>query len=89
MPGRLPLLLGSLTAVGPLSTDVYLPAFPATEAELGTDRGGAEGTLQSGLAASGSTLVGALAGGTPRPMAALMLFGVGGAIAAELARPRH
>jgi DHA1 family bicyclomycin/chloramphenicol resistance-like MFS transporter len=47
------------------------------------------GTLQFGLAATGSALVGALADGTPRPMAVLMLFGVGGAIAAELARPRR
>ena len=34
MPAWLPLLLGFLTAVGPLSTDMYLPAFPAIEAEL-------------------------------------------------------
>ena len=33
-PSWLPLLLGLLSAVGPLSTDMYLPAFPAIEAAL-------------------------------------------------------
>ena len=31
-PSWLPALLGLLTAVGPISTDMYLPAFPAIEA---------------------------------------------------------
>ncbi|MBR0683822.1 multidrug effflux MFS transporter [Roseomonas eburnea] len=47
MPSWLPLLLGFLTAVGPVSTDMYLPAFPAIEAELGTSRGSVEITLAS------------------------------------------
>jgi len=47
MPRWLPLLLGFLTAVGPISTDMYLPAFPAIEAELGTARGSVEITLAS------------------------------------------
>ncbi len=34
-PSWLPILLGLLSAVGPLSTDMYLPAFPAIEAALG------------------------------------------------------
>jgi DHA1 family bicyclomycin/chloramphenicol resistance-like MFS transporter len=34
-PSWLPLLLGLLSAVGPLSTDMYLPAFPAIQAALG------------------------------------------------------
>ncbi len=45
MPAWLPLLLGFLTAVGPISTDMYLPAFPAIEAELGTAHGSVEITL--------------------------------------------
>jgi DHA1 family bicyclomycin/chloramphenicol resistance-like MFS transporter len=45
MPGWLPLLLGFLTAVGPLSTDMYLPAFPAIAADLGTAPGSVEVTL--------------------------------------------
>jgi len=47
MPSWLPLLLGFLTAVGPVSTDMYLPAFPAIEAELGTAQGSVEITLAS------------------------------------------
>jgi DHA1 family bicyclomycin/chloramphenicol resistance-like MFS transporter len=47
MPRWLPLLLGFLTAVGPISTDMYLPAFPAIEAELGTSRSSVEITLAS------------------------------------------
>jgi DHA1 family bicyclomycin/chloramphenicol resistance-like MFS transporter len=47
MPRWLPLLLGFLTAVGPISTDMYLPAFPAIEADLGTHRGSVELTLAS------------------------------------------
>ena len=46
-PFWLPILLGFLTAVGPLSTDMYLPAFPAIEASLG----GVPGTAQITLAA--------------------------------------
>jgi DHA1 family bicyclomycin/chloramphenicol resistance-like MFS transporter len=45
MPRWLPLLLGFLTAVGPLSTDMYLPAFPAIDAEFGTGWGGVQVTL--------------------------------------------
>jgi DHA1 family bicyclomycin/chloramphenicol resistance-like MFS transporter len=47
MPRWLPLLLGFLTAVGPLSTDMYLPAFPAIEAELGRGWGGVQATLSA------------------------------------------
>ena len=38
-------LLGFLTAVGPLSTDMYLPAFPSIEASFGTAPGTAQITL--------------------------------------------
>lgn len=44
-PAWLPLLLGFLTAAGPLSTDMYLPAFPAIEASLGGQPGTAQVTL--------------------------------------------
>ncbi len=47
IPAWLPLLLGVLTAVGPISIDMYLPAFPQIEADLG----GAPGTAQVTLAA--------------------------------------
>ena len=46
-PSWLPILLGVLAAVGPLSTDMYLPAFPAIEASFG----GRPGTAQMTLAA--------------------------------------
>jgi len=44
-PSWLPFLLGLLTAVGPISTDMYLPAFPAIEAALGGRAGTAQVTL--------------------------------------------
>ena len=44
-PSWLPALLGLLTAVGPVSTDMYLPAFPAIEAALGGRPGTAQITL--------------------------------------------
>ncbi len=44
-PSWLPTLLGFLTAVGPISTDMYLPAFPAIEAALGGRPGTAQVTL--------------------------------------------
>ncbi|MFT8418325.1 MAG: multidrug ABC transporter, partial [Acetobacter sp.] len=34
-PFRLIFLLGLVTAIGPLATDMYLPAFPAVEQDLG------------------------------------------------------
>ena len=45
IPGWLPILLGFLQAVGPLSTDMYLPAFPAIEASLHAPEGSAQITL--------------------------------------------
>ncbi len=45
IPGWLPILLGFLQAVGPLSTDMYLPAFPAIEASLHAVSGSAQETL--------------------------------------------
>ncbi len=45
IPGWLPILLGFLQAVGPVSTDMYLPAFPAIEASLHAPPGSAQVTL--------------------------------------------
>lgn len=50
MPSWLPLLLGFLTAVGPVSTDMYLPSFPAIEASFGTPAGTAQITLATWFA---------------------------------------
>jgi DHA1 family bicyclomycin/chloramphenicol resistance-like MFS transporter len=46
-PSWLPWLLGFLTAIGPASIDMYLPAFPAIEASLGASPGSAQLTLAS------------------------------------------
>ena len=45
MPVWLIFLLGSLSAVGPLSTDMYLPAFPIIDATLGGGPGSSQITL--------------------------------------------
>jgi DHA1 family bicyclomycin/chloramphenicol resistance-like MFS transporter len=44
-PVWLPFLLGFLSAIGPVSTDMYLPAFPAIETSLGLQMGSAQVTL--------------------------------------------
>jgi DHA1 family bicyclomycin/chloramphenicol resistance-like MFS transporter len=45
IPGWLPILLGVLQAVGPISTDMYLPAFPAISAGLQAPAGAVQLTL--------------------------------------------
>ncbi len=45
MPVWLIVLLGLLSAVGPLSTDMYLPAFPTLDRALGSGTGSAQVTL--------------------------------------------
>lgn len=93
MPVWLPLLLGFLTAVGPISTDMYLPAFPAIEAELGTAQGSVEITLAAwfvGLAV-GQLVQGTLADrfGRRTPLVAgtalYTLASIGCAIAPDMA----
>ena len=44
-PSWLPLLLGFLSATGPIATDMYLPAFPAIESSLHIPLGSAQWTL--------------------------------------------
>lgn len=48
-PGWL-ILMGALTAIGPLSIDMYLPAFPAIAQALGASPGEVERTLAAYLA---------------------------------------
>jgi DHA1 family bicyclomycin/chloramphenicol resistance-like MFS transporter len=49
-PGvRLTLLLGSLTAFGPIAIDMYLPGMPAIAADLGSTPAGAQLTLSAFL----------------------------------------
>jgi DHA1 family bicyclomycin/chloramphenicol resistance-like MFS transporter len=50
IPFWLPILLGALTAVGPASTDMYLPAFPAIEASLHEPPGSAQLSLAAWFA---------------------------------------
>jgi MFS transporter, DHA1 family, multidrug resistance protein len=49
-PFWLPILLGFLTAVGPSTTDMYLPAFPSIEASFGAPAGSAQLTLAAWFA---------------------------------------
>lgn len=49
-PAWLPILLGFLTAVGPATTDMYLPAFPAIEHSFGAPLGSAQLTLAAWFA---------------------------------------
>jgi DHA1 family bicyclomycin/chloramphenicol resistance-like MFS transporter len=42
---RLSLILGALAAIGPLSVDMYLPAFPALAADLAADPAAVQRTL--------------------------------------------
>jgi MFS transporter, DHA1 family, multidrug resistance protein len=39
------LMLGALTALGPFTVDLYLPAFPALEADLGVSEAAVQLTL--------------------------------------------
>lgn len=50
IPAWLPILLGLVSAVGPMATDMYLPAFPAIEAALGSGPGSAQITLAAWFA---------------------------------------
>jgi len=89
LPGWLPLLLGFLTAIGPLSTDMYLPSFPAIEAGFGAAAGSAEITLASwflGLAV-GQMAQGTLADryGRRRPLMAGLAVFMAGTVGCALA----
>ncbi|MEU4142997.1 multidrug effflux MFS transporter [Streptomyces parvulus] len=79
------LLLGSLVAIGPLTSDMYLPAFPAMGRELGASASGIQLTLAGALIglALGQLLVGPLsdAVGRRRPL----LAGIGVHVLASLA----
>jgi DHA1 family bicyclomycin/chloramphenicol resistance-like MFS transporter len=88
---RLAALLGALTALGPLGVDLYLPAFPAMEASLGTTPAAIQRTLAAFLIgiAAGQLLFGPLSdriGRRPPMIGGLALFAaasVGCALAAS------
>jgi DHA1 family bicyclomycin/chloramphenicol resistance-like MFS transporter len=78
---RLALILGALTALGPLGVDMYLPAFPAMARDLGADAAAVQRTLASFLLgmALGQLVFGPLSDrlGRRLPMfAGLALFGL-------------
>ena len=64
MPGgaRLVIVLGSVNAIGPLSIDMYLPAFPEIARELDTSASSVQLTLTACVAglALGQLVIGPL-----------------------------
>lgn len=62
IPFWIPILLGTLTAVGPVSTDIYLPALPEMEQQLGASAGTGSLTMAAWVAglAIGQIIVGPL-----------------------------
>jgi MFS transporter, DHA1 family, multidrug resistance protein len=81
---RLIVLLGSIVAIGPLSIDTYLPAFPAMAGALHTSASAVQLTLTACLAglALGQLVAGSLSDrlGRRRPI----LVGLSGYVAASL-----
>lgn len=81
---RLVVILGALSTFGPLSIDMYLPAFPQIADELGASASGVQLTLSACLLglAFGQVVAGPLSDtfGRRRPL----LIGVGGYAAASL-----
>lgn len=80
---RLALVLGLLSAVGPIAIDMYMPGLPVIAADLGTDVGAAQQTLVAFFLALavGQPLYGPLAdahGRRPPLIAGLVLFIVAG-----------
>ncbi|BDH56873.1 multidrug effflux MFS transporter [Tsukamurella sp. PLM1] len=73
---RLALILGALSAFGPITTDLYLPALPAAAANLGASQPAIQATLTACLIglALGQVFVGPLSDsiGRRRPMIAGM-----------------
>jgi len=80
-------ILAMLTALGPLSTDMYLPSLPAIAASLGTDAARAQLTLSAYLVgyAAGQIFYGPVSdkiGRKPTVLAGLALYCVGSAACA-------
>ena len=92
-PAWLPILLGFLTAVGPLTTDMYLPAFPSIEASFGTAPGTAQITLATWFAglAVGQLTQGSLSDryGRRGPLLAGTVLYTAGRRLRPVAEPRH
>ncbi|HEX7125945.1 MAG TPA: Bcr/CflA family multidrug efflux MFS transporter [Thermodesulfobacteriota bacterium] len=89
-PAYLPLLLGALTAFGPMSIDMYLPSFPALARDLGTDMASVELTLSAFLVglAAGQAVYGPLSDrlGRKPPLYAGCALYVAASVGCALAR---
>lgn len=88
-PGTLGLtaLLGMLTAIGPLSTDMYLPSLPSIQRHFGASASAVQWTLSAYLIgfAIGQIFYGPLAdrkGRKPVMLVGLMLYGVANFVSA-------
>jgi DHA1 family bicyclomycin/chloramphenicol resistance-like MFS transporter len=81
---RLIVLLGSITAIGPLSIDTYLPAFPTIARKLDTSASSVQLTLTACLAglALGQLVAGSLSDRLGRRLP--ILLGLSGYVAASL-----
>ncbi len=86
---RLALILGSLSAFGPITTDLYLPALPAAAEDLGASQPAIQVTLTACLIglALGQVFVGPLSDtiGRRRPMIAGMALFVAGSLLCAIA----
>lgn len=86
---QLVLVLGALIALGPLTIDTYLPAFPALSAELDASASATQLTLTGMLGglATGQLLIGPLsdAFGRRRPLVAGLLTHVAASVLCALA----
>ncbi|MBX9700455.1 MAG: multidrug effflux MFS transporter [Acetobacteraceae bacterium] len=89
VPASLIVILGALSAFGPLATDMHLPAFPAIAATLGTSPAALQGALAAFFAGMGlgQLLYGTLSdrvGRRPALLLGLVLF-TAASVAAALA----
>jgi MFS transporter, DHA1 family, multidrug resistance protein len=86
---QLVLVLGALIALGPLTIDMYLPAFPAISAELGASESATQLTLTGMLGglAFGQLVIGPLsdAFGRKRPLVAGLLMHAAASVLAAVA----
>jgi len=75
--GGLVVLLGALTALGPLTINLYLPAFPAIAKELGAGPGQIQLTMTAALAgvAVGQLLLGSISDAVGRRAPLLVAYG--------------
>lgn len=83
------LVLGALTALGPFTTDMYLPAFPAIQAQFGVTEADVQLTLTGTMVgfAVGQLLIGPLSDkvGRKTPLVGSAVLHIGASIGAALA----